>query len=157
MARVLRAKEGSTALIIYTHQRVVEAERELHAYYTWFDLEPVTAGEGEATQLIDRSTRIAVLHAFMAKAIQLKQTIHVRASLFAKPVASLCDGCTEQLLCIAESLSTPEKCVDSRHRYVAAVPTHLERSKVTLEVMQPRKTFVVPLWQLAEAQALEAW
>lgn len=117
-----------------------------------------TASHSDAALLPDAELRDAIRKAMgdgamrltVRYAIQNSKTLTVLASLLVPPqnISKICDGCPERIECIAENLSTPEKCLTGKHRRIQVYPLRMTKTRVEVEAAQPAGRYTIPLSHL---------
>lgn len=80
-----------------------------------------------------------VLRVIAAKAITDGTTLKIATASFLprENAAELCHGCPEQLECVAENMSTPDRCWHHSKAFLDAKPLRMNSDSVEFEMEQP--------------------
>ena len=106
----------------------------------------------ELCQAIQLGVNDGAIRIWLARMIRKSLTIHVpvEALVSAENKIALCNGCPERIECLAETLSTPEKCYSGKKSKLPVLPTRMTRTEVTVEAAQPAGTHVIPISRLRQ-------
>lgn len=89
---------------------------------------------------------------YIARAIMASSTMTLDVELLlpAERVHEICNGCSERIECMADSLHTPQECYEERKSRVTVFPLRMTKTDVTVEAQQPRGTYTVPVSKIRQ-------